>query len=69
MSPSRECSQAGENAPKRWRHVCPNAGMHQIAIVAAVLLGLLRVSDEAILDDYELTSTHFRQVEWRPSPW
>ncbi|MGO9877008.1 MAG: tyrosine-protein phosphatase [Acidimicrobiia bacterium] len=34
-------------------------GKDRTGIVAAVLLGLLGVSDEVILDDYELTSTYF----------
>jgi protein-tyrosine phosphatase len=35
------------------------AGKDRTGIVAAVLLGLLGVSDDVILDDYELTSTYF----------
>jgi protein-tyrosine phosphatase len=35
------------------------AGKDRTGIVAAVLLGLLDVSEETILDDYELTSTYF----------
>ncbi len=59
MCRSRECSQRSNAPQKHWRHVSPSAGTHHIAIVAAVLLGPLRVSDEAILDDDELTSAHF----------
>jgi protein-tyrosine phosphatase len=35
------------------------AGKDRTGIVAAVLLGLLGVSEDVILDDYELTSTYF----------
>ena len=35
------------------------AGKDRTGIVAAVLLGVLGVTDDVILDDYELTSTYF----------
>jgi protein-tyrosine phosphatase len=50
--------RAGE-APDRPLLFHCAAGKDRTGIVAAVLLGVLGVSDEAILDDYELTSTYF----------
>jgi len=47
------------DAPRRPLLFHCVAGKDRTGVAAAVLLGLLGVPDELILDDYELTSTHF----------